>query len=293
MDASGKLADSELMGGRLPELAFDAHLDGGTLTGRADGRFDGFNPAQISGRKELDGKLTGTVSANFAIRDVSAPMTPDAVTADGRATLANSTIGGLRIDSAEADGKYAAQVGDVKKFTVAGPEVKAEASGRLALDRASSSNLKYHIDAIDLPSLARLAGQTDVGGAAVADGTVTGNAASLAATGTLDGINLSYGSNRALDLNSEYTVTIPDLDFAKARVQATTDATFVEVAGTQLNSVKAVTTYDRQKLDFTTNIKERTRELDATGELILHADHQEVHLPTLAVRGPPAVPPVS
>ena len=57
VDATGKLVDSELMGGRLPELAFDAHLDQGALTGRADGRFEGFNPAQISGRKELDGKL--------------------------------------------------------------------------------------------------------------------------------------------------------------------------------------------------------------------------------------------
>jgi translocation and assembly module TamB len=224
------------------------------------------------------------VNANFAFRDVTAPITADGVTADGHASLAASTVGGLRIDSAEVDGKYAAQVGNLTKFTIAGPDVKADASGRLALDRASSSNLKYHIDAIDLPSLARLAGQTDVGGAAVLDGTVTGNGASLAATGTLDGSNLSYESNSALDMNSQYTVTIPDLDFPKARVQATTDATFVAVAGTQLNAVKAVTTYEGQKLNFTTNVKEKTRELDATGELILHPDHQEVHLPQLALR---------
>ena len=284
LDATGKVTDSAFMGGRLPELAFDAHLDRGVLTGRVDGRFEGFNPANISGRKELDGKVTGTVNANFALRDVSAPITPEGVTADGHASIASSTVGGLQIDSAELQGKYAAQVGDLTKFTIAGPDVKANGSGRLALDRTSSSNLKYHIDAINLPSLARLAGQPDVGGAAVVDGTVTGNAASLTATGGLDGSNLSYGSNSALDLNSQYTVAIPELDFSKIRVQATTDATFVAVAGTQLNAVKAVTTYERQKLDFTTNIKEKTRELDATGELILHPDHQEVHLPQLAVR---------
>ena len=34
------------------------------------------------------------------------------------------------------------------------------------------------------------------------DGTVTGNAASLQTTGTLDGSNLGYGENSALDLNS-------------------------------------------------------------------------------------------
>ena len=284
VDATGKVRDSQFMGGRLPELAFDAHLDRGALAGRVDGRFEGVNPANTSGRKELDGTFTGTVNANFAFRDVTAPITPEGVTAGGHASLASSTVGGLRIDSAELDGKYAAQVGDLTKFTLAGPDVKADASGRLALDQASRSNLKYHIDAIDLSSLARLAGQSDVGGAAIVDGTVTGNAASLAATGTLDGSNLSYGSNSALDLNSQYTVTIPDLNFSKSRVQATSDATFVAVGGTQLNVVKAVTTYEQQKLDFTTNIKEKTRELDATGELILHPDHQEVHLPQLALR---------
>src|SRR4029450_5091927 len=59
---------------------------------------------------------------------------------------------------------------------------------------------------------------------------------------------------------------------------------FVVVGGTELNSVKATTTYDTRTLDFTTNIKEKTRELDATGVLILHPDHQEVHLPQLALR---------
>ena len=52
----------------------------------------------------------------------------------------------------------------------------------------------------------------------------------------------------------------------------------------ELNSVTATTTYDENRLDFTTNIKEKTRELDATGQVLLHPDHQEIHLPELAVR---------
>ena len=284
LDATGNVTDSEVMGGRLPELAFDAHLDRGALTGRVDGRFEHFNPGSISGRKELDGQVTGSVNANLAIRDVAAPITPDAVTADGRATLAASTIGGLHIDSAEVVGKYASQVGDVTKFNIAGPDVKADASGRIALDGAARSDLKYHVEAVNLPALASLAGQTGVEGAAILDGTVTGNRASLETTGTMDGSNLSYGSTSALDLNTRYSVTVPDLDVARARVQATTDATFVVVGGNELNSVTATTTYDRRTLDFTTSIKQKTRELDATGQLILHPDHQEVHLPKLAMR---------
>ena len=44
-------------------------------------------------------------------------------------------------------------------------------------DRTSASNLKYHVEAIDLATLAELAGQEGVAGRAVLDGTLTGNAA--------------------------------------------------------------------------------------------------------------------
>lgn len=284
LDASGTITDSAVLGGRLPELRYDAHLDAGALAVRADGRFEGFNPARITGRKDLDGRATGTVNGNFAFRDISGPITPEAVTADGKATLTRSTVGGLRIDSARVDGRYTDQVGDITKLSVTGPDVKVDASGRLALDRSSESNLTYHVDAVNLQELARLAGWTGVGGTAVLDGTITGNAATLKTTGKLDGSDLAYESNSALDLDSRYSVTVPDLDLTRARVQATTDATFVAVGGMQLNAVKATTTYEQQRVEFTTNIRERTRELDATGRLVLHPDHQEVHLVQLAAR---------
>jgi uncharacterized protein involved in outer membrane biogenesis len=284
LDAKGTFADSEIMGGRLPELGFEAHLDRGALTGRAEGRFEGFNPATVAQRKDLEGQVSGTVNATFAVADISAPITPDAITADGRLTLASSEVGGLRIDSADVNGKYAGQIGDVTKLTVEGPDLKVDASGRIALDRQSDSKLTYHVEAVNLAELAKLAGQSDVGGAATLDGTLTGNAASLVTTGTLDGSNLSYGGNSALDLNSKYTVTLPELQAANARVQAVTEATFVKAGGTELNSITATTTYDQKTLDFSTNLKQQTRELDATGQVILHPDHQEIHLPTLAMR---------
>ena len=79
-------------------------------------------------------------------------------------------------------------------------------------------------------------------------------------------------------------MTVPDLDFKKAHVEADTSATFVKVGGMQLNAVTAKTTYEGDRLQFTTNIKEQQRELDASGEVIFHPDHQEIHLPQLAVR---------
>ena len=228
--------------------------------------------------------MSGTVDANFAIRDINAPITVDAISADGKLGLTQSTVAGLRIDKADVDGRYAAQVGDITALAVAGPDIKLNASGRIALDRTTASNLKYHVDAVNLAELARLAGQADVGGSAVLDGTLTGNAALLKTEGTLNGSNVAYQENNVLDVNSRYAVSVPELEFEKAHVEATTDATFAKVAGLELNAVTATTMYDQKRLDFKTNIKEKTRELDATGQVLLHPDHQEIHLPELAIR---------
>ena len=284
LDASGRLTDSEIMGGRLPELGFETHIAEKALKGSVNGTFENFDPARIASRPDLKGTVTGTVNATFSVADLTAPITPEAVTADGTLTLAPSTVAGLKIESAQVDAAYADQTANVKQFTLTGPDVKAEASGRVVLDRTGSSNLKYHIEAINLAELARLAGQTAIGGTAIVDGTLTGNRAALATTGTLDGSNLSYEKNSALDLHSAFTVTVPELTFAKARVQATTKGTFIKAGALEISELTATTTYDQQTVDFTTHIKERTRELDATGQVILHPDHQEIHLPQLAVR---------
>ncbi len=284
LDAKGTLTDSTIMGGRLPTLAYETHLAGGALNILADGRFEGFDPATLVNRKEIAGNVSGTLNVNVQLADITAPVTPESIAADGRVALEKSTVGGLAIDDAGVEGKYAAQVADVKRLQVNGPDVKVEASGRVALDRTSDSNLKYHVEAIDLTELGRLAGQTGVDGSAVLDGTVTGNAASLQTTGTLDGSNVGYRGNKALDLNSKYTVTLPDLDMKQIRVEADTNASFIKAGALQLNAVTAKTTYSGDRLQFTTNIKEEKRELDAAGEVILHTDHQEIHLPQLAVR---------
>jgi autotransporter translocation and assembly factor TamB len=284
LDASGTLQDSAIMGGRLPQVNFEAHLAGGALQARVDGRFEGFDPGTLANRQDLAGRVTGSVNLFANVTDITAPITPEAVTAEGQVALDASTIGALKIDSASVDGKYASQVGDLTTLQVTGPDLKVNASGRVALDRSTDSALKYHVEATNLTELAKLAGQEGVEGSVILDGTLTGNAAALQTSGTLDGSNIAYGGNRALDLNSKYTVTVPDLSFKDARVQADTSGTFIAAAGLDISSLTATTTYEKQRVEFKTSIKEKTRELDAGGSIVLHPDHQELHLPELAVR---------
>jgi hypothetical protein len=299
LDGNATIIDSQVMGGTVPRLAVDAHLANGGVRGRANGALQGFDPARITGNERYKGDVNATIDAAFSMRDVSAPLTPDAITADGRVTLANTNVAGLEITTADIQGQYADRRGELRQAMIKGPDLDVQASGPIALDETGSSNVKFHVGATDLAALGKLANQP-IGGSAVIDGTLTGNASSLNVAGMLDGSNISYQENKALDLDSKFTATVPNLDFAHARVQADTTGTFIQAGGLQINDFKATTTYADQKLDFQTHVAEApsggsaekaagqnasgARELDASGSVILHPDHQEIHLPNLAVR---------
>ena len=284
LDATGTLRDSDLVGALLPEMQYEAHLNAGALEARAKGRFEHLDPGHVSGNPQLNGSVTGTADVHAQFADISAPVTPATINADGIVNLESSKMGDLQIDSAAVEGRYANQVGDLTRLTLVSPDVKVDASGRVALDAAAASDLKYHVDATNLGALATLAGQEGVAGSAVLDGTLTGNRASLQTTGTMNGNALGYQQNSALDVNAQYAVTVPDLQFAKAQVKATTGATFVKVGSLELNEVKATTTYQDTKLDFAANLKQPDREVDVSGDVVFHPDHQEIHLPSLALR---------
>ena len=299
LEATGAATDSRVFGGTLPSMTYEARVANGTLNGRATGEFRDLDPSRITGNARLQGRASGSVDATFGIANMSAPITPESVRADGRLTLTPSEIAGLKIDTAEIQGQYADRRGTLRQATIKGPDVEVQASGPIALDRTGQSNVTYHVAATNLESLGKLVDQP-VAGSAILDGTITGNAASLVTTGTLDGSNLGYKDNKALDLNSTYTVTVPDLTFAHAEVKAQTTGTFVEIGSVQINTLTATTTYKDLKLDFQTHLAQSpsggqsekaagreasgARELDASGSVVFHPDHQELHLPALALR---------
>jgi autotransporter translocation and assembly factor TamB len=284
IDATGALSDTDFWGAHFPRLDYEAHLDQEALSATGKGRFEHLDPGRISGKDTVKGAVTGTADATVHFADLSQPVTLDNVGANGTVTLEASKVGDLEIETASVKGAYADRIATLDTLTMTGADLRIKASGQAALDRSSSSNLIYHIEAVDLEALGRLAGQEGIAGSAVLDGTLTGNATSLATTGTMDGSSLGYQDITALDLNSQYTVTVPELTIEDARVKVTSHATFVKVAGQDINEITATTTYADTKLDFDAKVKQHDRDLDAAGDVIFHPDHQEIHLPTLAVR---------
>jgi autotransporter translocation and assembly factor TamB len=282
LTATGSLTNTEILGGTIPQLDFEAGLAQDTAHVKANGTFAGFDPAVAGGKPELAGRVGGAATVDATVANVSAGATPDSVDADALITLDPSSVGGLEISRAKLDGTYHNSTGDIRTLDIAGRDLNVQASGRLALNDTGQSNLELHADSPSLETIGKLANQPLTGIAKV-DATITGNKRELQATGNLTADGIKYQDNGALTVSSDFTAKVPELTVADATVTASTHATFVTLAGQNINELDAKTTYARKQVEFDGTAKQPQRQLGVGGSLLLHPDHQEVHLTRLAI----------
>src|SRR5207249_10105661 len=79
--ASGTLSDTTIMGGRIPQLTFEAALAGDTAHLRAQGAVADVDPAVASGRPDIKGTVGGRLDIEATVARVSQGVTPEAVQA--------------------------------------------------------------------------------------------------------------------------------------------------------------------------------------------------------------------
>ena len=283
LDVTGTLVDSQLFGATFPRMDVATKLSGGNASIRTTGMFSGLDPAVVTGNDRIAGTLSGSINADTNIRAYAAGVTVDSFDTAGHVELGPSMLGKVAIDSALIDGSYANREGQLKQLQITGTDVNVTAQGTIALNETGASNLTVHAESSALDRIGEIVGQP-LKGSAVVDATVTGNGRELKADGTLTGSNLGRGDDEALSLTSKVSAAIPDLQMERARVQANTSGTFLEIRGQKINTLTADTTYSESRLDFKAVAQEGRRELAAGGSLQIHPDHQEVHIGELALR---------
>ena len=283
LDATGTLVDSTLFGASFPLMNVNASLSDGNARIKTTGSFADLDPSSVTGNARHAGALTGSIDAETTLRRYADGVTVDSFDTVGRIELGSSTVGELAIDSAVVDGSYRNREGQLTQLQIAGADLTVTGEGTIALSDTGASNLMLHAETPALERVGELLGRP-LKGSAIVDATVTGNARELEAAGKLTGSNIGYGDNEALSLTSTFAATVPDLDVERARIQASSSATFLEVAGQRINTLRADTTYSQSNLDFKAVAQEGRRELTAGGSVILHPDHQEVHVNELALR---------
>jgi translocation and assembly module TamB len=283
LTANGTLSESSMLGGTIPQLDFSADVAHDTAHLTLNGSFADVDPAAATGKPAMKGHLAGTLDGKVTLSDVSNGVTPDSVEGDARLTLQPSAIGGLALTRASVDATYRDAIGDIRTLDVAGQDLNVRASGTVALNDTGQSNLKVHADSPNLETLGNLL-DWPVSGIGAIDATLTGNRRELKASGNLVGDGLKYEENGALTVSSTFNAVAPELQLVDATVVADTHATFVSVAGQEINELDAKTTYKQKQLDFDATAKQPQRSLSGGGALLLHPDHQEIHLQRLGLQ---------
>ena len=88
-----------------------------------------------------------------------------------------------------------------------------------------------------------------------------------------------------MSLTSTFSAAVPDLQFAQARIQANSTATFLEIGGQKINELTAETTYSAVSASTSRAWRKKAaRELAAGGWVMIHPDHHEIHIGDLALR---------
>ena len=282
LDARGTLLESSLFGGRVPRLVFETRLANQGLTVKAEGEFSGFDPAVAAGRPELAGNLSGALNIDATVPSLVGPIDPMALRAAGIVSLVDSRVGELAITRAAVDGQFADGQGDIRSLAISGPDLDVNANGHLDLRPDGATDLEYRASVMNLETVGRML-KTEVAGNLTAEGRLTGNQRSLETKGTGSVSNLRYGTTSVLAAKTTYDVRVPDLQPARAEVTADTTATLLQVAGRNIPEATARTTWKDQTLGFEARILEQKRTLAADGDLVMHPDHQEIHLRDLAV----------
>jgi hypothetical protein len=201
----------------------------------------------------------------------------------GHVDLADSALGGVQIDSAVVEGQYANREGRLEDLSIMGPDVNVTGQGPIALNETGSSNVKLHIETPSLERIGKLVDQPMTGGAVV-DAYVTGNGNELYVNGTVQGSNVGQGENNVLSLTTTFDATLPQLDTERAAIHTSNEATFLQVGGQKINHLLADVTYGQKKVFFSATAKQEQRQIDAGGTVVLHPDHQEIHLPDVVLR---------
>ena len=282
LDARGTLVDSSLFGGQVPRLIFDTRVANQGLTVKADGEFSGFDPAAIAGRPELAGDLSGSLNIEATVPSLAGAIDPMAVRAAGTVSLAESRVGEIALARAAVDGQFADGQGDIRSLTITGPELDVNAKGHLDLRPDGATDLEYRASVMNLETVGRMF-KTEVSGNLTAEGRLTGNQQSLQTKGTGSVNNLRYGTTSVIAAKTTYDVRIPELQPARAEIAADTTAMLLQVSGRNIPEATARTTWKDQTLGFDATIIEQKRTLAANGDVVMHPDHQEIHLRTLAV----------
>ena len=273
--------------GQFTGVHVTANATRGALGGTLAGQFANVKPGLATGRANLDGAVSGTVDATVSLPSMTSPSLDSA---SGRLALSlnPSRIAGQDVRRAALDASLSNGLVDVRQLALDSGATTAEASGRVAIGTSGESDLRYRVSAGNLAEIGKLVNLPDVGGAAIVEGTVSGNRGRLRTQGMLRLTNARYGTTaQVLSTRTDFDVAVPSLDVTQTEVTANSTATLIKAAGQEIRDLTLNARYANRTVSFETNVNEVDRRLEARGTANLQTtDTVDLQLERFAVSTP-------
>lgn len=279
--ATGTLADSRLQSARVPALDYAVRFSPVEVHADLRGEVSSLRPAEFGVTALEDTEASGRIDlrVGFGLGDEEVA---DRLRVDGTATLANSTVLGLRADTLEFEGRYEPRRAQFERLLVTGPDVEAEASGTLVLGGEGVTDLSFSATLTDLSLFSERVGQP-LEGTLQADGRATGRDGDVTLEGTFTAAQLAVGALRALGAKGTFGLDLPQLDTSKLVARADVTASALRAGGQEIPSAHVAGTYANRQADFRGEATLDHRELRAAGTFALDPV-QTLRLDEVAVR---------
>jgi autotransporter translocation and assembly factor TamB len=282
LGARGTLRDTTVLGGRLPEVAYDATLDGRRLDVTSKGRVEGFDLAALSGSPSLTGTLTGDIDTRVTLSDTSR-VTLETIGVSGTVMLEQPTLLKVPFERVTADLTMESGVANVRSLDARGTGFTLTGRGTLGLGPSDASDFAYRLEATSLVEPAKVA-DLPITGAATAEGKVTGTRETFLVTGTVAGDQVAYADiGEVGTVTAQYAVRLPDFDAARVDVESSIDAQQVAVRGVTLPTVNGTVGYGNRTVRFDVDGSDAVRTLAAKGSVALEEGRQRLVLDEAAV----------
>ena len=282
--AEAQIAGSTLAGAEVKRLDLTGSLDRRRLVADAVVDLGGVDTQTLGAPVSAAATGSGAGTLHVDVPDVS-DFRWETLTGSAAMTLTDVVIRGQRIAQARIDADVAAGTATIRTFELEAPELRASASGRLAVDPNSDeqSDLAYEITISNLAVLEPWL-KRRLSGTVAAAGAVTGSAMSPATSGKLRGSRvLLDGTFSALGIDGDYALEAPDRDLARLSGRVNGGASLLEISGRGIDRVTTTAKFDAGRIDADVVIEAQARRIEIGGSLVPHPDHREVHVRQLAL----------
>ncbi len=283
VDVKGSGVSATMFGGTFRDTALDLQVRNDSLAGTGSGGFDGIDPAALT----ADRRVTGIINGRF---DISGSMPRlfdtgfrlDASTLRGSVLLTASRLNTIDIESAVVAGAVDTGLATITSADAKTSIGRASGKGRIGFSRGDS-DFTYDADISDASRLEAFT-PVPVQGAGTLRGRIVGPLDRTRIDGRFTASNVEAGGVSALAASGDYTIEGPLTNVAGMTIRGDVSASFVSAFGNSFGTATAKLAYGRERLEG--EIEARlpdTRVARVSGSVLVHADHNELHVAALQV----------